>query len=103
MHLTSLCSFELQIDCLADEELVARVNMADARFSFQDKGKMHHPQWIAPEALTKSPTGINTRAADMWSFAILLWELATREPPFADYSPMEAGMKVLTEYCLHVF
>lgn len=30
----------------------------------------------------------------MWSFAILLWELATREVPFADQSPMEIGMKV---------
>ena len=30
----------------------------------------------------------------MWSFAILLWELASREIPFPDLSPMEAGMKV---------
>lgn len=31
----------------------------------------------------------------MWSFAILLWELATREVPFSHLSPMEIGMKVL--------
>ena len=30
----------------------------------------------------------------MWSYAVLLWELATREEPFADLSPMEAGMRV---------
>jgi integrin-linked kinase len=30
----------------------------------------------------------------MWSFAILLWELATREVPFGHLTPMEAGMKV---------
>jgi len=30
----------------------------------------------------------------MWSYAVLLWELATREVPFADLSPMEVGMKV---------
>lgn len=30
----------------------------------------------------------------MWSFAILLWELATRAVPFADLSAMEIGMKV---------
>ena len=23
--------------------------MADAKFSFQEKGKMYHPAWIAPE------------------------------------------------------
>ena len=30
----------------------------------------------------------------MWSYSVLLWELATREVPFADMSPMEIGMKV---------
>lgn len=30
----------------------------------------------------------------MWSFAVLLWELVTREVPFADLSHMEIGMKV---------
>lgn len=34
----------------------------------------------------------------MWSFAILLWELVTREVPFADLSNMEIGMKVSTIY-----
>ena len=45
-------------------------------------------------ALQKKPEDINLRAADMWSFAILLTELETREVPFADLSPMEIGMKV---------
>merc|ERR1719411_1554245 len=37
------------------------------------------------------------KAADMWSFALLLWELSTREIPFSDLTPMEAGMKIATE------
>ena len=69
--------------------------MADALFSFQERGKMYHPQWAAPEALLKSPKAMNVRAADMWSFAILLWELATREIPFPELAPMEAGMRVI--------
>ena len=68
--------------------------MADCRFSFQERGKMYQPEWMAPEALSRSPKQINTRAADMWSFAVLLWELASREVPFPDLTPMEAGMKV---------
>ena len=28
-----------QIDCVAENELTARINMADAKFSFQEKGK----------------------------------------------------------------
>lgn len=45
-------------------------------------------------ALQKRPEDINRRSADMWSFAVLLWELVTREVPFADLSHMEIGMKV---------
>ena len=55
---------------------------------------MYHPAWMAPEALCRAPKAINTKAADMWSFAVLLWELATREVPFGHLSPMETGMKV---------
>ncbi|GIX96840.1 integrin-linked protein kinase [Caerostris extrusa] len=80
-----------------DDDLTARINMADAKFSFQEKGKMYGPVWIAPEALQKKPEEINVKVADMWSYAILLWELATREVPFADLSPMESGMKVALE------
>jgi len=47
--------------------------------------------------MSKNPADINIRAADMWSYAVLLWELATREIPFGDLSPMEAGMRIATE------
>lgn len=46
------------------------------------------------QGLQKRPEDINRRSADMWSFAVLLWELVTREVPFADLSHMEIGMKV---------
>lgn len=38
----------------------------------------------------------------MWSFAVLLWELVTREVPFADLSNMEIGMKVSVYTCAAV-
>jgi len=82
---------------LIDDDLTARVNMADAKFSFQDRNKMYQPAWIAPEALQKKTTEINVKAADMWSFAMLLWELATRQVPFSDMNPMEVGMKIALE------
>jgi len=92
-----LNSKHIMIDCVSDDELVARINMADSKFSFQEKGKIYHPAWIAPEALVKPVSELNTRAADMWSYAVLLWELATREVPFGDNHPMELGMKIATE------
>jgi integrin-linked kinase len=82
---------------LIDENLTAHINMGDAKFSFQDKGKHYAPAWLAPEAMQKSAAEINLRLADMWSFAVLLWELLTREVPFATLSNMEIGMKVALE------
>lgn len=52
---------------------------------------------MAPEALQKKYTDINIKAADMWSYSILLWEMATRQVPFVDLSPMEIGMKIALE------
>lgn len=82
---------------MIDEDLTARVNMADAKFSFQEKGRIYYPAWMSPDALQKRPTDRNWEASDMWSFAILLWELATREVPFAEYSATEVGMKIALE------
>lgn len=82
---------------MIDEDLTARVNMGDYKFSFHEKGKEFNPAWLSPEILQKKPEDINQRASDMWSYAILLWELATREVPFADLSPMETGMKIALE------
>lgn len=80
-----------------DEDLTARINMGDAKFSFQERGRIYQPAWMSPEALQKKPADRNWEASDMWSFAVLLWELTTREIPFAEWSPMECGMKIALE------
>lgn len=80
-----------------DDALTARINMADAKFSFQERNKLYQPAWMAPEALQKKECDINLRAANMWSFAVVLWELATRQVPFNGMSPVEVGMKIALE------
>ncbi|KAK7602548.1 hypothetical protein V9T40_008137 [Parthenolecanium corni] len=82
---------------MIDEDLTARINMADAKFSFQEKGRIYSPAWMSPEALQKKPSDRNLESCDMWSFAILLWELATREVPFSEFSAMEIGLKIVNE------
>jgi len=82
---------------VVDEELGAKLSMADTKFSFQEVGRLYSPAWMSPEALQRAPERLNTRAADMWSFGVLLWELNTREVPFSDLSPMESGMKIALE------
>ena len=82
---------------MIDEDLTARLNMADAKFSFQEKSRIYHPNWMSPEALQKRRNDRNCEACDMWSFAVLLWELATRQVPFSEYNPMEIGVKITME------
>ncbi|EPB74509.1 ankyrin repeat protein [Ancylostoma ceylanicum] len=82
---------------VVDEELTAKLSMADTKFSFQEVGRLYSPAWMSPEALQRDPEDLNIRAADMWSFGIMLWELNTREVPFSDLPPMECGMKIALE------
>ncbi|XP_077974623.1 scaffold protein ILK-like [Styela clava] len=82
---------------MIDEGMTCKVNMGDAGFSFQPPGKLYNPAWMAPEALQKKSNEINRKSADMWSFSILLWEMATREVPFSDLANMECGMRIALE------
>ena len=66
---------------------------------------MYEPAWMAPELLAppsenpKQQFGeVDRKKADMWSFAIVLWEMVTREVPFAEYSPMQQGLKIAMEH-----
>ncbi|CAK8671925.1 unnamed protein product [Clavelina lepadiformis] len=82
---------------MIDEGMQCKINMADVKFSFQEPGKLYNPSWMAPEALQRKHEDINRKSADMWSFSILLWEMATREVPFSDLSNMECGMRIALE------
>jgi len=37
---------------------------------------------------------VDRKACDMYSFAIILWEVATGKIPFQGLSPMQVGIKV---------
>ena len=82
---------------MIDEGMQCKVSMGDVKFSFQDPGKVYNPAWMAPEALQRKHEEINRKSADMWSFAILLWEMITREVPFSDLTNMECGMRIALE------
>jgi len=84
-----------------DEDQRARINLSDSHFSVLGNDKIYEPAWMAPEVLGpvngKALSDVNKQAADMWSFAIVLWEMVTREQPFRDLTPMQTGMKIATE------
>ncbi|KAI9239172.1 MAG: Pkinase-domain-containing protein [Podila humilis] len=46
------------------------------------------PYWMAPEVIKEGQT--YDYKADIWSFGITIYEIATGNPPFADQEPMRA-------------
>lgn len=46
--LTSLLSHRSSLPQI-DEDMTARISMADVKFSFQCPGRMYAPAWVAPE------------------------------------------------------
>lgn len=43
--------FDDVINSQIDEDMTARISMADAKFSFQCPGRMYSPAWMAPEGI----------------------------------------------------
>ena len=83
---------------IIDDSFNAMVSLADARFSFQDNQRIYYPHWIAPEVLKLGWDNVNTRLADMYSFAIIMWECATGTIPFSDIphkDPIVVGRTIL--------
>lgn len=44
-----LTSFHVSSLPQIDEDMTARISMADVKFSFQCPGRMYAPAWVAPE------------------------------------------------------
>ena len=51
-------------------------------------------RWMAPEVLKSDKY---TTKADVYSYAICLWEILCREPPFKTLKPYEIMKKVIEE------
>lgn len=74
----------------------------------RDKGRGKREEWQTPPnfvckcaflyhaVLQRRSDEIDKRASDMYSFAVILWEITTGKKPYAGLSPMMAGFKVNT-------
>lgn len=54
--------------------------------------------------LQKRPDEIDRKAANMYTFALILWEIGTTNIPFGGMSSMSAGLKVIKlSYTLYIY
>ena len=69
-----------------------RVKVADFGLSCtlrSDQVSCGTPAWSAPEVLRG---GVCTKKSDVYSFAIVVWELLSRSVPYEGMSGMEVGL-----------
>lgn len=52
------------------------------------------PAWTAPEVLQRAPYSL---AADVYSFGVILWELDTLQPPYANLDAIQVAVGVVTQ------
>ena len=72
---------------LADFGFCAKLgNEAEKR-----KTSVGTPFWMAPEIINSTK---HSFSADLWSMGIMLIEMISGEPPFFNYSPNEAMLKI---------
>lgn len=49
-------------------------------------------RWLAPEVVTQQHY---SKAADVYSFGLILWELLTWQLPWADLGPFQVGLSLI--------
>ena len=75
--------------CLADFGL-AKIKEEGSKSKGYQIGTV---QWTAPEIFEEMPA---TTASDVYSYAVILWELATRRTPLEDATPASLPFKVMS-------
>ena len=63
--------------------LVANTAASGTSNDAAGSASLHSPRWMAPEVLQSS---LYSMASDVYSYAIILWEIQTLETPFAEFS-----------------
>eukprot|EP00955_Chlamydomonas_euryale_P106071 365679-Chlamydomonas_euryale.AAC.31 len=53
-----------------------------------ETNRTSNPRWLAPEVLKE---GCSSRAADVFSFAIIMWEMLTWQIPYTGYFSLQVG------------
>jgi Protein tyrosine and serine/threonine kinase/Regulator of chromosome condensation (RCC1) repeat len=81
------------LNILLDDAMNAKLSdFGWARFKAETMtNKIGTYQWMAPEVIK---THEYSEKADVYSFAIILWELATRKPPFKELNGLQVSQEV---------
>jgi integrin-linked kinase len=83
-----------------DQDFQAKINLSNYIFETLNplnRYKIFSPNWQSPESLIKPLNELNKSAANMWSFAICLYELYTSKIPFDEFTPMRCGLAIVRD------
>ena len=88
-----LKSLNLLLDSKTDPRVckICDFGLAHQREDSATASTLGTPQWSAPEVLRQDHF---SKAADVWSFGVIMWEFAMRQQPFADMRPIRVAHEV---------
>jgi sterile alpha motif and leucine zipper-containing kinase AZK len=100
LHSKKVCHRDLKSpNVLYDKDL--NIKLCDFAFStFSQQASMRFesrvgtPAWMAPEVLNGDAY---TLSADIYSLAVIIWEIVTRSEPWAGINPFAVAFKVVSE------
>jgi len=82
---------------LIEDDLTARLSLPSVHLPFVRTPVFSQPAYLSPEAARNRLDRDDQKKADMWSFAVLFWEMVTRQIPHASVPPMLIGIKIGNE------
>lgn len=83
----------LKLSCHAATVMATR-----RRVAFGDDSQRHNHVWMAPETIDGPSRGRQTKASNIYSWSMLLWETLARRLPFASTLTTAQMLKMLIEH-----
>lgn len=94
-HEPAVHGFYLSSDnVMIEEDMTARLSLPSVHLPFVRTSVFEQPAYLSPEAARSRLDRDDQKKADMWSFAVLFWEMVTGLVPHADVPPMLIGIKI---------
>ncbi|KAL5269953.1 hypothetical protein ACHWQZ_G003431 [Mnemiopsis leidyi] len=79
---------------MLEDDMTARLSLPSVHLPFVRTSVFSQPSYLSPEAARARLDRDDQKKADMWSFAVLFWEMVTGLIPHDGVPPMLVGIKI---------